>query len=61
MTAAIYVLGCESTALSAAADRAREFIHAAKAPATLRAYRADWSDFEWWCSEHGLTCLPGCT
>jgi|SRR5665213_3245714 len=45
-------------AVSAASDRALEFIHAAKAPATLRAYRADWGDFESWCWAHGLTCLP---
>jgi integrase len=48
----------ESTAVSAAADRALRFMHAAKAPATLRAYRADWCDFESWCRTHGLTCLP---
>jgi len=45
-------------AVSVASARAREFIHAAKAPATLRAYRADWGDFESWCWAHGLTCLP---
>ena len=47
-----------SVALVPAADRAREFIRAAKAPATIRAYRADWRDFESWCSAHGLTSLP---
>lgn len=41
-----------------ASDRAREFIHAAKAPATLRAYRADWSDFNLWCASHGFIALP---
>jgi len=48
----------ESAALAPATDRARQFIYAAKAPATLRAYRSDWRDFEGWCSAHRLTALP---
>jgi integrase len=47
-----------SAALAPIANRAREFILAAKAPATLRAYRSDWRDFEGWCSARGLTALP---
>jgi integrase len=48
----------ESTAVTCATDRARQFIAAAKAPATLKAYRSDFSDFESWCAAHGLTPLP---
>ena len=31
---------------------------AAKAPATLRAYRSDWAHFEAWCGAHGADALP---
>jgi integrase len=34
------------------------FIGAAKAPATLRAYRSDWDHFAGWCREHTLCPLP---
>ncbi|HXA66095.1 MAG TPA: site-specific integrase [Bryobacteraceae bacterium] len=44
--------------VSSAATRAREYIAMAKAPATLRAYRADWRDFEGWCVAHSLTPMP---
>lgn len=40
------------------ADQARDFIAAAKAPNTLRAYRADWQHFTGWCARHGLPSLP---
>ncbi len=39
-------------------DRARAYVRASKAPATLRAYAADWRDFELWCREAGRTALP---
>jgi integrase len=39
-------------------QKAKSFVAAAKAPATLKAYRNDWRDFESWCSEHQLTVLP---
>ena len=38
---------------------AAEYIHAAKAQSTLRAYRSDWRHFEAWCQEHELPALPG--
>jgi site-specific recombinase XerD len=38
--------------------QARAFLRAAKAPNTLRAYRADWNHFEAWCREHGQLSLP---
>ena len=31
---------------------------ASKAPATLRAYRTDWTAFKGWCDRHGLQALP---
>jgi integrase len=39
-------------------QRTKSFVAAAKAPATLKAYRNDWRDFESWCREHQLTALP---
>ena len=38
--------------------QADAFVRAAKSPATLRAYRADWDHFTGWCSGHGLSALP---
>ena len=38
--------------------QAAEYIHAAKAEATLRAYRSDWCHFETWCQSHSLPALP---
>ena len=40
------------------AMRARAYVQAAKAPATLRAYRSDWRDFERWCLGRGAASLP---
>jgi site-specific recombinase XerD len=40
------------------ADDARRYIAAAKAPATLRAYRSDWAHFSAWCELHGRDALP---
>ena len=39
-------------------SQARTYILAAKANATLRAYRADWRHFEQWCREKGFPALP---
>ena len=38
--------------------QARSLISHAKSPATLKAYRNDWRDFESWCHVHGLRSLP---
>jgi site-specific recombinase XerD len=38
--------------------RAKEFAAAAKAPATLKAYRNDWRDFDSWCFSQNLSALP---
>jgi len=39
-------------------QKAKTFVAAAKAPATLKAYRNDWRDFESWCRDHQLPSLP---
>ena len=39
-------------------QQAEEFVRAAKAPSTLRAYRSDWDHFRHWCDEHTLCPLP---
>ncbi len=38
--------------------QARAYIDGAQAPATRRAYRADWRDFLAWCDARGLVALP---
>jgi site-specific recombinase XerC len=37
---------------------ARAYMGRAKAPATLRAYRADWAAFSAWCAAYGIAFLP---
>jgi integrase len=44
--------------LSRLAGRTREFLAAAKAESTRRAYRADWTHFETWCDKRALASLP---
>lgn len=39
-------------------QKAKSFVASAKAPATLKAYRNDWRDFESWCRVHNLPSLP---
>jgi site-specific recombinase XerD len=39
-------------------DSARGYMEQSKAPNTVRAYRADWADFEMWCEHQGLDVLP---
>jgi len=46
------------TSLEELIQKAKTFVAAAKAPATLKAYRNDWRDFESWCRKHQLTALP---
>jgi integrase len=45
-------------ALDRPASQPQEYIRAAKAPSTLRAYRADWRHFQDWCRQQGLPALP---
>ena len=47
-----------SEALADAGSRARDYIAQAKAPNTLRGYRADWQDFTAWCVHHERASLP---
>jgi len=44
--------------LEALADRAREYVEAASAPNTRRAYDSDWKHFGSWCRRQGLDQLP---
>ena len=47
-----------SAHLMPTAERARGYADAAKAPNTLRAYRADWRDFAARCEAHALPPMP---
>lgn len=51
-------LPARAGALASLTAQARHFAAAAKAPNTLRAYAADWSDFQEWCRAHQLAPLP---
>ena len=39
-------------------EKTKKFVASAKSPATLKAYRNDWRDFETWCRLHNLPSLP---
>lgn len=55
----VYALVSKPASLEELIQKAKTFVAAAKAPATLKAYRNDWRDFESWCRrEHQLTALP---
>ena len=53
-----YTLVPKPDSLEELIQKAKAFVASAKAPATLKAYRNDWRDFESWCREHQLTALP---
>jgi integrase len=57
-TTTLEVATTTSAELEALADTARRYIGAAKAPATLRAYRIAWREFDSWCSQRALVALP---
>src|SRR6195952_2768032 len=42
----------------AALQTAEAYAQKAAAPATLRAYKADWTNFAQWCAAHGFTPVP---
>lgn len=44
--------------LHAQIERAAEYAKASRAPATRRAYEADWKIFTAWCQQHGIEALP---
>jgi integrase len=48
----------QTAALRMLQRQAEEFVRAAKAPATLRAYRSDWNHFTRWCEQHTMGSLP---
>ncbi|MGH9021630.1 MAG: site-specific integrase [Acidimicrobiia bacterium] len=50
--------GEPGTALELLTGRAREYLSAARAPATLRAYRSDWAEFSSWALDRGLATMP---
>jgi integrase len=58
LPAAPAVLALPAPAPDPVAERARAYAQAAKAPATRRAYRADWADFSAWCAGRGVAALP---
>lgn len=39
-------------------ERAANYARAARAPATMRAYRSGWADFALWCEQAGETAMP---
>jgi len=47
-----------SSGLPLLQQQAEEFVRAAKASSTLRAYRSDWAHFTRWCEQHSLCPLP---
>jgi integrase len=53
-----YTLVPKPASLEELIQKAKTFVAAAKAPATLKAYRNDWRDFESWCRAHQLPSLP---
>ena len=50
--------GLASATNSGVGPSARGYVAAARAPATVRAYRSDLRDFEAWCAAHGRVALP---
>jgi len=48
----------QHAALEALAARAGEYVDAARAPATRRAYRSDWAKFTAWAESRGLATMP---
>jgi integrase len=53
-----YALAPSPASLEELIQKAKTFVAAAKAPATLKAYRNDWRDFESWCRIHQIQVLP---
>lgn len=48
----------KATSLEELIQKARSFVASAKSPATLKAYRNDWRNFESWCRLQKLPSLP---
>ncbi len=58
MSLATATAGAIASAWEQLDERARAYAEAARAPATLRAYAADWRIFTAWCAAHGVDALP---
>ncbi len=58
MTVAIATACAVASAWEQLEERARAYAEAARAPATLRAYAADWRAFSAWCAAQGVDALP---
>lgn len=58
MQATVCSLVLQAPNLADLIEKAKTFVVSAQAPATLRAYRNDWNDFECWCESHQLPSLP---
>jgi integrase len=48
----------KATSLEDLIQKAKSFVASAKSPATLKAYRNDWRDFDSWCRLQNLPSLP---
>jgi integrase len=57
-TAAALAVRALTPAGQAALEAAQALAKHAAAPATLRAYKADWTHFAQWCAGHGFTPVP---
>jgi hypothetical protein len=57
-TAVAAVLAVLSPSGEAALAAAQDLARRAAAPATLRAYKADWTHFSQWCAGHGIVPVP---
>jgi integrase len=51
-------LSARDLALRTLVEDAERLARAARAPATQKAYRSDWTHFAAWCARHGLVALP---
>jgi len=51
-------LASATAELSGLALKTRQYLAAAKADSTRRAYRSDWEHFECWCNQHSFDPLP---
>jgi len=54
----IHTLVPKAASLEELIQKTKTFVAAAKAPATLKAYRNDWRDFECWCRIYRIQALP---
>jgi site-specific recombinase XerD len=48
----------ENANLGHLVERVKDYVQHSKAPNTVRAYRADWQDWETWCAAHGVAAMP---